>query len=750
MSSSDKKLNGATSAAAQRQDEPANRVNPHPSDAPPKPLDATTSPQAVAEQFYPRIEGYRITGVLGQGGMGIVYRAVQTKLNRAVALKVLPAMIGKASPNAVARFRREATAAARLHHTNIVPIYDFGESRDAYYYAMELIEGKPINDLIPLFSGTRISTATPAKVQEIIQQATTGAEPQHIRPDSISGTKLDVAVGSSSTGRGRAYYQQVARWVADAAEALNFAHSEGIVHRDIKPANLILSTDGRIMIADFGLAKSEDEMTVTATGALLGTVRYLSPEQAMTKRVPVDHRTDIYSLGATLYELLCFQPAVPGTDEKQILSAIMFQEPTAPRKLHRYVPEELETICLKSLEKSPNERYPTARALADDLRRYLNDIPIVARRPGLLQRARKFAKRNKALTTGAVAGVLLAGSVLTVIAVNRARQVETIARHLSDGQVFEGRNDWKGAERVYREALRASPNHPAVLGNLARTLQEVYDRTPGGGDIRLVDEAIRYCKEAMRLGSDVPHLANVYGVLLSMAGRHDEALKVFHDETQKAPGSAVLWLNVAGVKFLQGDFAAAKVHLRRTYEKPECKEPICCHGRRQMAMLEFFLAEPSAARTIDEAIECGVGRHPFFHLVRARIRLASGDPAVVALAESDARVADGFAGEADPYVKRYLALALLRKGDPEAALQEARKAKELGDTPPLADLIMAAAHSRMGNAGEAKAALQAAEAVWPEELRTPDAKLPSRYQGMLWFEWGAELEEVARLASASS
>jgi len=444
---------------------------------------ADTSPTAKAPRYLPKIEGYRITGVLGQGGMGIVYRAVQTKLNRAVALKVLPSIVGSASPSAVQRFRREATAAARLHHTNIVPIYDFGECRDAHYYAMELIDGQPLNELIKTFARHNISSASPARLATLIHQSTTGtpAEAIAVDVDRSSASTSSSAVSSSSTGRNRAYYQQVARWIADAGDALHYAHGQGIIHRDIKPGNLILSADGRIMITDFGLAKSSDEESVTITGSLVGTIRYLSPEQAMAKRIPVDHRTDIYSLGATLYELLTLQPVFPGNDDKQILSAIITRDPTPPRKIFAHIPAELETICQKTLEKSPDARYETARALAEDLRRYLNDLPITAKRPGPIRRSLKFAKRHRAPVIAAVAVIVVLALSAVVVWERRVRFEERI-RHremeaesikseleslMSRGRQLTRLQEWTEAESAYRRARELDPQAVEPLLGLA-------------------------------------------------------------------------------------------------------------------------------------------------------------------------------------------------------------------------------------------------------------------------------------------
>lgn len=386
----------------------------------------TASASAGVTRHYPNIEGYRITGVIGQGGMGIVYRAVQIKLNRTVALKVLPAIVGSASPAAVSRFRQEAIAAGRLHHSNIVPIYDFGESRDAYYYAMELINGQPLNVLVRRLALRKVATAShtglASVLHDVVCDPANADDPPHGDWSTTSGSTQSVP---SSSGRGKPYYLQVARWMADAADALDHAHGQGIIHRDIKPANLIVATDGRIMIADFGLAKEAGQSSMTMTGSLMGTLRYMSPEQAMAKRVRTDHRTDVYSLGATMYELLCFQPAFTGDDDKEVLGAIIAKEPTPPRKIAPTVPQELEIICLKTLEKLLDARYDTARALAEDLRRFTHDLPIVAKRPGIATRAVKFVRRHRAATIAVTAASLLAvAGIVTVREQNARRKAE--------------------------------------------------------------------------------------------------------------------------------------------------------------------------------------------------------------------------------------------------------------------------------------------------------------------------------------
>ncbi len=198
-------------------------------------------------------------------------------------------------------------------------------------------------------------------------------------------------------------FRSAAKLGIQAAEALQHAHDLGVLHRDIKPGNLMLDADAQLHITDFGLARIEADAGVTMTGDILGTLRYMSPEQALAKRVVIDQRSDIYSLGVTLYELLTLQPAFSGNDRQSLLQQIAFEEPKLPTRINRAIPRELETIVMKAIAKNPRERYATAQELADDLGRYLDDMPIQAKRPSLLQRTNKWTHRNKTFVRTAVA-----------------------------------------------------------------------------------------------------------------------------------------------------------------------------------------------------------------------------------------------------------------------------------------------------------------------------------------------------------
>jgi tetratricopeptide (TPR) repeat protein len=220
------------------------------------------------------------------------------------------------------------------------------------------------------------------------------------------------------------FFRRVAQLGIEAADALGHAHRLGIVHRDVKPANLLLDQEGKLWVTDFGLALVQHNMDLTATGDMLGTLRYMSPEQASSKRGLIDQRTDIYSLGATLYELLTLQPAFPEKDRNELLTKIATNEPRLPRRLNPAIPKDLETIVLKSMAKGPSERYTTAEDLAEDLKRFLDDRPIRATRPSLPERAMKWCRRHKALVAGAGLTIVVASLVAAILFFEHARQTE--------------------------------------------------------------------------------------------------------------------------------------------------------------------------------------------------------------------------------------------------------------------------------------------------------------------------------------
>ncbi|MFI5459661.1 MAG: protein kinase [Isosphaerales bacterium] len=284
------------------------------------------------------------------------------------------------------------------------------------------------------------------------------------------------------------FFRKIAKLGVQAAEGLEYAHELGVIHRDVKPANLLVDLRGNLWITDFGLAHCQSQVALTMTGDLLGTLRYMSPEQALANRILIDHRTDIYSLGVTLYELLTLEPVFNGHDRQELLRQIAFEEPKPPRKLNKTIPAELETIVLKALEKNPVDRYATAQELADDLERFLKDEPIQASRPNLVQRARKWARRHKPVvwSTGVSALVLLAITVVALAWSNRL--------------ITQEKDQKEAALKDKDAALQtASKNKNLAFGTQARTLNLW---SPATGQERAF-----------------PHLGVVYGVAFSPDGK---------------------------------------------------------------------------------------------------------------------------------------------------------------------------------------------------------------------------------------
>jgi WD40 repeat protein len=326
------------------------------------------TPEQSARTTPTRIGGYTLIREIGAGGMGTVYEAEQDALKRRVALKILAPHLSL-STTAIQRFKREGEAAGRQQHPNIVAIHDVGEENGVHYIAQELVlGGRNLRDYI-----------------DNLRHRT------HVPKD---------------------YYEVVANLFIKCASALQHAHESGVVHRDIKPANIMLTPDEDPMVADFGLALVEDEMSLSRTGQLAGTPYYMSPEQAASRRMGIDHRSDIFSLGVTLYEALTFTRAFSGDTSQQVIEQILLEDPTNPCKLRSRVPPELSAICLKAVEKKREHRYQTMTEFGADLQRFLDNEAVLAKPPSILRRIRKWTHRHPVrfvvFIATCVIGVLLA------------------------------------------------------------------------------------------------------------------------------------------------------------------------------------------------------------------------------------------------------------------------------------------------------------------------------------------------------
>ena len=327
----------------------------------------------------PMVAGYEIVGILGEGGMGVVFKARQVRLDRFVALKMIRAGAG-ARPQDLARFEAEAQAVAAIEHPNIVKIFDVGEYADMPYCSLEYLSGGTLAKLI-------------------------GGKPQPVA--------------------------DAAQIVWTLASAMEVAHKGGIVHRDLKPANVLIAADGTLKISDFGLVKRlEDDSSQTRTGSILGTPNYMSPEQAKGETQKVGPAADQYALGAILYELLTGRPPFQGTSVLDTLDQVRKKEPVPPSQLQPKIPRDLETICLKCLEKEPVRRYADVTALAEDLRRFRAGEPIVARPVSRAEHLLRWCLRNQlvaGLGAAAAASLLIGTAVSTTLAVNVSQKNQTLS-----------------------------------------------------------------------------------------------------------------------------------------------------------------------------------------------------------------------------------------------------------------------------------------------------------------------------------
>ncbi len=431
---------------------------------------------------------YTIVRELGRGGMGIVYEAKQRTLNRRVALKLLP-MASMLDARQISRFKNESHAAAQLQHPNIVPVYSFGVERGIHFYAMQFIEGQTI----------------------------------------------DSWIASSVDDQSPHQWRQTARIITDAADALHCAHECGIVHRDIKPSNLMLDHNGKIWVTDFGLARCQNDLSLTLSGDLVGTMRYMSPEQAGGRAELVDHRTDIYSLGATMYEMLTGDAAIKGDDGPSVLSEIANANPPRLRRMMRHAPADLEVVLLKAMAKKKDDRYATAREFADDLKAVLENRPTLAKPPSLPTIAGRWAIRHRKLVAAA-SMVLLFGilglAASTVIIAQKNRDIEKYFRQAQETvdrlgtRVASQLASVPGAEHVRQSLLR---------DNLAYYQQFVAQAT---GDHELQAEL---AMTHSRIGALVKELESAERSI----PHYEKSAEIYRELAEKTPDSLMLLREMA-------------------------------------------------------------------------------------------------------------------------------------------------------------------------------------------------------------
>jgi serine/threonine protein kinase/tetratricopeptide (TPR) repeat protein len=500
-----------------------------------------------------RIGDYRLVRQLGRGGMGVVYEAEEASLGRRVALKVLP-FASALEGSQLQRFQIEARVGTLLRHPHIVPVFATGCDRGIYYYAMQFIGGPSLAALID--AGRSRGSMTPNGRGPA--DRTPGVDGLPTRPP---GTTV---AGSSERVLADRSFREAARLGAEAAEALEAAHQAGVIHRDVKPSNLLLDETNGLWVADFGLARFGAERGLTRTGNLLGTLRYMSPEQALGRPGLVDHRTDVYSLGATLYELITLRPAFPGSDRQDLLRRIDREEPPRPRSVDPTVPVPLEAVVLKAMAKHPADRYGCALELAADLRRFIAGQRVSARPPSRLTLGRRWAMRHPGtvLLAAVAATVLLTVVSTAAILVKRKGDLAETrgqqARRAVDEMYTEVAERWmtrqphlelvqqeflEKARRFYEEFAREGGDDPAALRESARALRRVGDIERRLGHAEAAEAA--YEKAAARLAAlpesrpedadlreEEALVANGRGNLLLSASRADRAEGEFRKALQ--------------------------------------------------------------------------------------------------------------------------------------------------------------------------------------------------------------------------
>ncbi len=411
---------------------------------------------------------YRIIREIGRGGMGVVFEAEQLSIGRRVALKVLPAN-EFLDPRAVARFRREARLAGSLDHPGIAKVFAVGKQDGQDCFAMELVRGRSLAEIVDELRAIGANAVSPADVSALLDAA--------VGKETASDSNSAARPGVTS------YVDWVLEWGVQLADALDHAHVAGIVHRDVKPANILIRTSGSAVLTDFGIARSDAAMSVTLTGAFAGTPSYSSPEQLRGSADALDARSDVFSLGATLFEALTLSPAFPGDTFQDVASRIEKHDPRPPSKINRKLSRDVDAIILRALEKNPANRYGTAGEFAQDLRSLLEHRPVVARPVGRFVRATRWCQRNP-IAAGLFATIGVALVVVSVFA-NQAAQSATVAgQRLVQFQAVKVVRDVRLLEHALDNAPGPHPRNAERLNRVHERFAELKGRLPGLIEIR--------------------------------------------------------------------------------------------------------------------------------------------------------------------------------------------------------------------------------------------------------------------------
>ena len=571
-----------------------------------------------------KLGDFLIEQQLGAGGMGVVYQARQISLNRTVALKVLPQFMST-SQTARARFKREIEATAQLHHQNIVSVHATGEESGRLFYAMEHINGPTLSQFLKQLKSNPIPELQAADAIEhdpktefevgkttVFSPTTTGGI------DPKSNTENVPTVYRLHPQQDGDYFDQVASALAEVADGLFYAHNKEIIHRDVKPSNLLICTQGRLHLSDFGLARLSQEPSLTRTGECVGTPLYMAPEQISAGDDPVDHRVDVYGIGATLYELLTLRPPFVGDSREKVLAQISSNEPVAPRRLNKRVPRDLQTICLKALEKNPDRRYHSAGDMASDLRSYVNRFSISAKRAGPVTRITKWAQRHRGLSIGIVLATLLA--VTTLFVAIRAQRLQAKWTASLQQEVFES----------------------ALMAALEGKIEDAKDA---------VDQAVR-------LGAPLERIHLLEGQVELMLSNHVGAHEHFEKSANQLPNSvtAQSLLAYSSLRLQQYDRGEQLV------QKIEKLQPQSVEDYLFKARAEAFFDLKAAAATLEIAIKKDrknlVGR-----LIRGEVQtkraMDGADPVIAKTALDDYEIAHEMLGATPLVSTRYLTSLLV-------------------------------------------------------------------------------------------
>lgn len=534
------------------------------------------SASAASPDITSKIGDFRIIRELGRGGMGVVYEAHQESLDRRIALKVLSRNV-LTDGQRRERFEREAHAAGRLHHSNIVPVFGFGRVDDVDHLVMQLIDGlsletviselKQLRNLAPEKTSRELSIDAVMIARQKNSQS--GNQPTRISA-SLPETSIAITPNDTQTEEdtqpiathtaltqetsqsvpldfaNARHWRKIADLIRQAADALHYAHGQGVLHRDIKPGNLLLDMNERLWITDFGLAKTEGSQDLTETGTLLGTLRFMPPEAF---RGQSSHLCDVYALGMTLYELVALRPAFDGSDHKQVIHQILHTSPKPLKTLNLKIPSDLQTIVQKAIESEPKDRYASAADLAEDLRRFCADEPIRARRLSTVERLCRWARKNRmtASLLGTLAFVLLTATTVLSFYANRVtglnKELNTKAAQLTTAKNSEN------ARANENEALARKAQSAVVGMKIASAYSHVKDDKIHRALISMQSawdndtyQSRTERTHQMRMGALLDHYPEVVGLAMSTGNKEKPQYQAWNDLLMlSGDGVAEIW-----------------------------------------------------------------------------------------------------------------------------------------------------------------------------------------------------------------